>query len=92
MTKKVKPQLRIRSKRAYGNEAEQSWYFLGYSEEYNSYEERWVIVRRFCRNGDVWWGVKHNTETHEKGIDGIAEEMKLAKQAIKILKEIGKNY
>lgn len=82
--------LKIKPQRAYGHEREQSWFFInGGRKDPNAYL-RWVVVRQYCANGDIWWGVRANwADTHEDAIlDGrIEQEMDMAADAIEILKK-----
>ena len=93
MKKTPLPKLKIEERRAFGSEAEQEWYFLDYPGEYQSYNGRWTIVRRYMANGDTWWGVRATFgDTHENGLKLIPAELKIATQALKEIKRNWKKY
>lgn len=82
--------LKIRPMCAYGNQTEQTWYFIDGGRKDRNAWRRWVIVRRYLIDGGVWWGVRANwKDTHEHAIlDCLIErEMDLAADAIEILKK-----
>lgn len=82
------PFLKIRPRYAYGSENSQSWYFLGYKKKSDRIlSERAYILRRYCNDGDVWWGIAWEIPTHENGFTKIEKELDLARQAIEILKK-----
>ena len=91
MKKKQIPKLKIRPYRAYGNEAEQTWFFLNYPDT-PSYECRAYILRKYSADGSSWFGLKMAWDTHENGLPMMIEEIKLAKKAIVILRKSWKKY
>jgi len=91
--KKPIPELEIKPFDARGYASEQSWYFLKYPAPFEGYKARWLIVRRYCANGDTWYGVRASfPDSHEKGLDLIPNEIKLAKEAISRIKKNWKKY
>ena len=84
-------QLKIIPQRAFGYKAEQTWYFIQNIDNPH-FIQRAVILRKYCANGSVWFGIRFQEITHENGLPMLIEEIKLAQKAIKILRKSWKKY